>query len=346
MRADHGLPTLLRYENIAWYDEEAAHVRLLDRRVYPRELRYVDCSNPEEVRLAIQGMVTQSYGPFTAAAMAMALAARSCQGQTESKQLAVLQQAAERLATARPTTEAQMRAVVEDQLAIARQALTAGESRLDLRLKNAAIERLNQRYTRIERQGEILAELFPQNGRIMTQCFADTMIGMMLRAARRQNKNVEFYCPETRPFYQGSRLTASCIAEMGFPVTVITDNMPGYVLKAKSIDLFTSAADVITGDGHVINKIGTFQIALACHYHDIPYYVSGDPDPRHPTAATVCIEERNPREVLESLGCCLTLPEVQGYYPAFDLTPPELVRGVISSQGLFRPDALSKFCYS
>ena len=89
-------------------------------------------------------------------------------------------------------------------------------------------------------------------------------------------------CPETRPYFQGARLTASVACDMGFDVTVITDNMPGWVMKEKDVDLFTSAADVITMDGHIINKVGTFQIALAAWYWGVPYFVTGTPNPAHP----------------------------------------------------------------
>ena len=177
----------------------------------------------------------------------------------------------------------------------------------------------------------------------MTQCFAETILGMMLREARKQGKDVRFFCPETRPYFQGSRLTASVIHDMGFDVTVITDNMPAFVMKKEGIDLFTSAADVICGDGHVTNKVGTYQIAIAAKYHDIPYYVTGSPDLGHPTIDTVRIEMRDPSFVLQAMGTPTANQEVKGYYPAFDITPPELVTGVVTDQGIFSPFKLDEY---
>ena len=130
---------------------------------------------------------------------------------------------------------------------------------------------------------------------------------------------------------------------MGFDTTVITDNMPAAVMKNEGIDVFTSAADVICGDGHVVNKVGTYQIAIAAKYHGIPYYVSGAPDHGHDTVDTVKIEMRNPDEVLKAMGVPTANQNLKGYYPAFDITPPELVTGVVTDQGILSPYELDKY---
>jgi methylthioribose-1-phosphate isomerase len=124
MRADAGLPFLLRYENIAWYTGGA--VRILDRRIYP-EVAFVTCHGWAEVARAIADMVTQSGGPYTAASMGMALAAWQCRGQGREAQRAFLTEAAEGLATARPTTAPRMRQVTARALRVALAALDAGE---------------------------------------------------------------------------------------------------------------------------------------------------------------------------------------------------------------------------
>ena len=155
----------------------------------------------------------------------------------------------------------------------------------------------------------------------MTQCYGDADIGMLLRALRERGDEARFYTPETRPYLQGARLTASVICDMGFDVTLITDNMPAYVLGHKNVDLFTTSADIITLDGYVVNKIGTFQIALAANYYGVPYYVAGFPDRTHPDVASVHIEERNGDEVRHAMGILTCKTGVKGYYPAFDITP-------------------------
>jgi len=198
-------------------------------------------------------------------------------------------------------------------------------------------------YTQTGKMGSYLAEKFPQKGTVMTQCWAETVVGMMLKEIRRTNKEIKFFCPETRPYFQGARLTASCIRDMDFDVTVITDNMPGYVLKKKNVDVFTSAADVICMDGTVVNKVGTFQIALCSDYYDIPYYATGIPDVAHPGRDSVTIEERDPELTMYALDVKTTMDGVKGYYPAFDFTPPELVTGIITDKGCYTPNKVKEY---
>ena len=130
---------------------------------------------------------------------------------------------------------------------------------------------------------------------------------------------------------------------MGVPVTVVTDNMPGYLLSQHIPDVFICAADVVTLDGHVVNKIGTYQIALAAHENGIPYYVTSTPSADNPTIDTVTIEERDPDEVLHAMGIRTTMEGVKGYYPAFDITPPKLVSAVVTEKGIFSPYDLKKY---
>jgi methylthioribose-1-phosphate isomerase len=177
----------------------------------------------------------------------------------------------------------------------------------------------------------------------MTYCFAETIVGMMLKEARIQGKDIRLFCPETRPYFQGARLTASVAHDMGFDVTIITDGMPAFIMKNEGIDIFTTAADVICCDGHVVNKVGTYNTAIAANYHGVPYYVTGSPDQGHPTVDTVKIEMRDPDFVLQAMGTPTANQNVKGCYPAFDITPPELVTGVVTDQGVLSPYSLSDY---
>lgn len=340
-RQDKGLAWMLQYENIAWYEDGV--VRILDRRVYPIEVIKVECRTHQEVADAIRDMVTQSAGPYTAAAMGMALAASECKGQTEAGQIEYLTAAAHTISHARPTTTWRMERITDRCLDVAKKALAGGASDVSEDIRQCAIDMNNERYYGIGKAGRYLAQLFPEHGAIMTQCFAETIVGMMLKEARLQGKDIRIFCPETRPYFQGSRLTATVCCDMGFDVTVITDNMPAAVMKNEGIDLFTSAADVICCDGHVVNKVGTYQIAIAAKHHGIPYYVSGTPDQGHPDADSVKIEFRDPSMVLEAMGTPTANQNVKGYYPAFDITPPQLVTGVVTDQGVFAPDKLWEY---
>lgn len=339
-RNDEGLAFLLRYENVAWFEQGS--VKILDRRIYPEKIEYVECFSWQEVRQAIADMVTQSAGPYTAAGMGMALASYQVRDKLPRQQLLFLEEAAQGLSTARPTTANRMRQITSGCLAVARAAVDAGID-ASAALFDATIASLNRRYSIMDKVGTSLAALFPHGGTILTQCFGETIVGTMLRAARRNNNPVRLFCAETRPFLQGARLTASCAADMGFDTTVITDNMVAYTMQHGHIDLFTSAADTIACDGHIANKIGTFQIALLAEHFGVPYYVTGIPDSDKKTISDIRIEQRDPAEVLSFRGIRHTLPAVKAIYPAFDITPPNLIRGIVTDKGVYAPAALHTY---
>lgn len=339
-RQDKDLAFMLKYENVAWYEDGA--VKILDRRIYPTRVEFVTCKSHQEVVQAIADMVTQSAGPYTAAGMGMALAAFECRNMGKDDMWEYLEKAAYTLSYARPTTANRMVLTTNGCLDAARKAIDEGRP-VDEAIFMRTIDSLNRRYSTIEVVGEHLVTMFPDKGNIMTQCFGETIVGMMLRVARRRNNDIKLFVPETRPYFQGARLTASVACDMGFDTTVITDNMPAFTMVKHKIDIFTSAADVICMDGHVVNKIGTYQIAITAKYHEVPYFVTGIPDKSHTTIDSVTIEERDPSLVLEARGVKNTLEGVKGYYPSFDITPPHLVSGVVTDKGIFVPYDLHRY---
>ncbi len=340
MRADKDLAFMLRYENIAWFDQ--GEVRILDRRVYPNKVQFVTCKTHLEVKRAIADMVTQSAGPYTAASMGMALAGYECRNMSKIDQIQFLKSASHEISHARPTTVNRMQFVTNGCLDVAIDAIEKGEN-VSESIKQYAIEINNIRYKKIEKIAEYLISQIPQNGKVLTQCFGETIVGMMLKKAREKNSDLSVYCAETRPYLQGARLTASVAQDMGFRTTLVTDNMPAFLMQNEKIDVFTSAADVITGDGYVVNKVGTFQIAIAAKYLGVPYFATGVPDRGHDKIESVEIEWRNPDLVLEAMGQRTAMQGVNGYYPAFDITPPELVTGVVTDNGIYKPLELMQY---
>ena len=149
-----------------------------------------------------------------------------------------MQQAAYDLAHARPTTANRYGQITYRCAEVAKEALAAGKDPVEAIVENT-VESLNRRYSTMQIVGDHLAELIPQGGTILTQCFGETIIGTVIRAARRQNKDFKVFCAETRPYLQGARLTSGCFAQMGFDTTVITDNMVAYAMEREGIDLFT-----------------------------------------------------------------------------------------------------------
>lgn len=339
-REDYDLAFMLRYENIAWY--ENGKVRILDRRVYPTEIKYVECTTYNQVADAIFNMVTQSAGPYTAAGMGMALAAYQAKDLAFDKIYPFLEKAAHTISNARITTVNRMTKITNNCLKVAKKALQEHQD-IAQAIFEETIASLNRRYQTMSVIAKNLIDLIPNNATIMTQCFGETIIGTMFREAKAQNKTLKVFTPETRPYFQGSRLTATVIAQQGFDVRVITDNMAGFVMANEKVDFFLSAADVICMDGHIVNKIGTYQLAILAKYHHIPYFITGIPDRENIDVNSVKIEFRDPELVKEARGIKNCIAEVKGYYPSFDITPPHLVSAVISDKGVYSPYDLAKY---
>jgi methylthioribose-1-phosphate isomerase len=331
---------MLKRENIAWYQDGV--VQILDRRLYPGKVEFVVCGDYNEVAQAIADMVTQSGGPWLAALQAMVMTAYQVEDKPVDKAKTTLREAAYALTHARPTTSERMVAAVEKVLDHAVAALEAGDA-VGTSTEAYVLERVDALYARARTIGENVVDLLPDKVTILTQCFAEWLIGYTLLVCQERGKEISLICPETRPYLQGARLTASVAYDMDVPVTVVTDNMPGYLLSQRIPDAFICAADVVTLDGHVVNKIGTYQIALAAHENGIPFYVTSTPSVDNPTIDTVTIEERDPKEVLHAMGVRTVMEGVKGFYPAFDITPPKLVSAIVTEKGVFSPYDLKTY---
>lgn len=195
--------------------------------------------------------------------------------------------------------------------------------------------------------GAFGASVVPEGARILTHCNAGALatdgIGTALgviRAAWEQGKVDMVYADETRPLLQGSRLTAYELAHDGIPVTVIADNMAPALMAKGKIDLAVVGCDRMAANGDFANKTGTYGVAVSCHYHKIPFYVAlptSTMDLSLPDGSGIPIEERSGEE-LYRLGQTLTAPrEAAVYNPAFDVTPHELLSGIITEKGLILP---------
>ncbi|MBQ7895715.1 MAG: S-methyl-5-thioribose-1-phosphate isomerase, partial [Oscillospiraceae bacterium] len=256
-----------------------------------------------------------------------------------------LEQAAYDLAHARPTTANRYGQITNDCYELAKITLNSGND-ASRTIFESTIASLNRRYSTMQKVGNRLLELIPNNGTILTQCFGETIIGTLIRAAIENNRNFKVYCAETRPYLQGARLTASCFAGMGFDTTLLCDNMVAYAMENEGIDLFTSAADTICRDGHIANKVGSYQMAILARHHGLPYYVTGIPDADKQSRSDIRIEMRDPKQVLEYRGIRSTLDQVKAIYPSFDIVPPELISAVVTDKGVFEPHKLNTYFYT
>jgi methylthioribose-1-phosphate isomerase len=194
--------------------------------------------------------------------------------------------------------------------------------------------------------GEAGATLIPEGGRMLTHCNAGALatggIGTALAlcyVARERGRHFEVFADETRPLLQGARLTAWELQRQNIPVTVLCDGAAASLMRDGGIDLVVTGADRITARGDVANKIGTYGLALLACAHGIPFYVAAPSstfDLELVTGAEIPIEERAHEEILEPFGARIAPPGIGAYAPAFDVTPAELISGLITERGLLR----------
>lgn len=191
-------------------------------------------------------------------------------------------------------------------------------------------------------------EVVPPNSQILTHCNTGalatggigTAFGVIYRA-HELGKKIQVYANETRPVLQGARLTVWELTRANIPVQLICDNMPASLMQQKKVDMVILGADRIAADGSVANKIGTYNLAVLAHHHRIPFYVAAPLstfDLNISEGSEIPIETRNSDEIRNIFGKCLiTVADVPCWNPAFDVTPPELISGIITEKGIIRP---------
>jgi len=321
-------------------------VWILDRRVFPSKIEWVRADSPGEVATAITDMVTQSSGPMFAAAAGMELAALQAAHLPLDEATASLFAAGHALATARPTNNHPREAVEAVEAALVGATTTPD---LVERAITAAREFAVDYRTRSRALGEHTVALLDDGARILTHCWMDIYLIELVRAADVAGKSFDWVATETRPYLQGARLTSHTLREMGQRVSLITDGMGAAALAPGStigeIDALVTAADRVSLDGSVANKVGTLGLAIAATAFEVPYLALVQaPDASVPTGADIVIEQRDPDEVLYALGARTASELVtDAWYPAFDVTPPQFVTAIVTDRGPFAPADLGSY---
>ncbi|MCL4459908.1 MAG: s-methyl-5-thioribose-1-phosphate isomerase, partial [Chloroflexi bacterium] len=332
--AKEGIPLLLHPDN--WIRLEQNGVALLDRRQLPRKVTFLRCRDYEEVSKAIEDMVVQGAGDLAITAgyglLLTAMQARECRKESQGQ---ALRQAASRLRQTRPTGS-YLFDMLDNLLGQGLEALERGQEAAEA-IQSALRQAINSKDELARKTGEHAETLLEDGDLLMTHCFAGAGLLYMLKFAQEKGKSLKAIATETRPYLQGQRLTSFSINQLGIPVTLITDGMAAYCMSRGMVQKVFAAADRIAMDGSVANKVGTFQLALAAHFHGIPFYILGYRGPARdtPRGEDIPIEERNPEEVLSFGGERIAADGVAGYYPAFDVTPPRLISGIVTNRGIF-----------
>jgi methylthioribose-1-phosphate isomerase len=321
----------MHLENSVYLEDEA--LIIVDRRKLPRTIAPVYCTEAEEVALAIREMMVQGAGDIAiTAGFGLYLAARRLEREGRVHDRMFLKKAASMLTATRPTGFhlAALLHKLLDKVEL------AGDDQPPSAVILEALQRSLARQREISQgTGRHAEALLVSGDTILTHCFAGAGLLYMLQYARENGKDIKIVCTETRPYLQGARLTAWSVSEMGMDTTLITDNMAAWCMSQGMIQKVFTAADRVAMDGVAANKVGTLQLAICARYYDIPFYILAynGPDRRTPKGGDIPIEERDAREVLEFQANPISGPKVKGYYPAFDLTPPALISGVITAAG-------------
>ncbi len=313
---------------------------LLDQRKLPQTVAVVACSTVADVCAMIATLGVRGAPAISVAgAYALVLAAEQYD-QSEGDFLSYMAQAEEAIASTRPTAVNLFWALGEMRQVWQRSLPAEAPNRLLQRAREIENDDM-QRCLAISRLG---AELIPNQGRILTHCNAGSLatagVGTALgiiEEGHRQGKVAMVYADETRPLLQGARLTAYEMLAANIPVTLICDNMAASLMANKKINMVVTGADRIAANGDAANKIGTYGVAVLAKYHQIPFYIAAPLSTFDLTTATgkdIIIEERNGDEV-RSLGGVFTAPRnVPVVNPAFDVTPHELIAGIITEKGV------------
>lgn len=349
--ADAGLPSPLLEHSVRL---EPDAVLILDRRVFPHEVTWVTARSGAEVADAMRQMVTQSTGPIFAALAGLVLTARQQAGRPVAEAVAAVRETGALLIGARPTNNSVGDAVrsVLSTIEIATEADASGSpdaAWLVERVEQQAGGQAQYFRARCRSLAGHAAGLLQDGARVLTHCWMDTYLIELVRAVHAQGKRLRYVVTETRPYLQGARLTAHTLAELGQDVTLITDGMAAAVLSPFSalgpVDALVTAADRVSMDGHVFNKVGTLGAAVAAHAFGVPFYVLIQaPDPLSPTASDVVVERRDGAQVLSVQGVRTASPLVaQAYYPAFDVTPPQFVTRIVTDRGPFEAAGVSRY---
>jgi methylthioribose-1-phosphate isomerase len=330
-------------------ERSAAGVRLLDQRRLPRVESYVDCASAEEVAQAIRDMVVRGAPAIgIAAGFALALGATQAIALPPADFDRRLDELVRMLREARPTAVS-LRRVTERMAAAARGARGQGLDNATLAhgLEHEARAIRDEDLAACRAMGRHGACLVPDGSSVLTHCNAGalatagfgTALGVV-RQAVANGKRIRVLVDETRPFLQGSRLTAWELVRDGIETVLITDGMSGSLMRSREVDLVIVGADRIAANGDTANKIGTYSVAVLAQEHDLPFYVAAPVvtiDLDCATGDEIPIEERDPGEVT-SLGGVQVAPDgVRVRNPAFDITPARYIAAFITEHGIARP---------
>lgn len=333
-------------KTIEWVDNVS---RMVDQTIVPYELKYVDIKTGQQMYDAIQTMIVRGAPAIgIAGAHGVSLYALELGNENLSREefISKLVEKADYLADSRPTA-VNLHWAIEKQVELIKNSNSDVKGIIEELIKNG--QKLEAEDIEINKKiGDFGAEVVPKSATILTHCNAGALATVgygtalgVVRSAYAKDNTVQVFADETRPRQQGARITTFELVMDKIPVTLITDGMCSYFMNKGMIDMVVVGADRIAANGDTANKIGTYTVAIAAKYHNIPFYVAAPLstiDTSIKTGAEIPIEERSHEEVTHINGKRICAEGVNIINPGFDVTPNELITGIITEVGILKPD--------
>ncbi len=335
-----------KIKTIEWVDN---YSKMVDQTVVPYEYKFVNVVSGEQMFHAIRDMIVRG-APAIGIAGAHGVVLYAQEGAkkfNDIEQFKIwLTDKAEYMKTSRPTAVNLMWAC-EKQIEIIKNSKSDIKGLIE-ELKQNAIKLENEDIEINKKIGDYGAEVVPKGATILTHCNAGALATVgygtalgVVRSAYAKDNTIQVFADETRPRQQGARITTFELAMDGIPVTLITDGMCSYFMSKGMIDMVVVGADRIAANGDTANKIGTYTVAIAAKYHNIPFYIAAPLstiDTSIKSGKEIPIEERSHEEVTHINGKRICAEGVNIINPGFDVTPNELIAGIITEKGILRPD--------
>ena len=330
------------YPVVEWKNNK---VYMIDQRLLPLEETFIEHSDYREVAKSIKDMVVRG-APAIGVSAAMGIALGVLNMKSNEHMEAEFKEITDTISATRPTA-------VNLFWAVERMKTVFHRHKSDLQLlKQKMVEEavfIDEEDVEINKKIGANGQVLLKSGQtVLTHCNAGalatagygTALGV-IRAAVENNKNIHVVADETRPYLQGARLTVWELQQDNIPVTLITDNMAGYMMARGRIDAVIVGADRIAGNGDAANKIGTYSVAILANYHKIPFYVAAPVstiDFSLKSGDQIPIEERSKQEVIHFMKQPIARPETDVFNPAFDVTPHHLITAIITEKKVLYPD--------
>lgn len=338
-------------KTIEWIKgEDFGFSRMIDQTIIPYEFKKVDIKTSKDMYEAIKTMIVRG-APAIGIAGAHGVALGAIENKNSSNFINEVKKVADFINSSRPTAVNLHWAIQEQLKVLEENKEKSNEEIINLLIENSI--RLEDEDIEINKKiGSFGAEIIPKGATIMTHCNAGALATVgwgtalgVVRSAYEKDKTIKVFADETRPRGQGARLTTYELTKDGIDTTLLTDGMGAYFMKKGMIDVVVVGADRIALNGDTANKIGTYMVAIAAKYHNIPFYIAAPKstvDPKIKTGDEIVIELRNKEEVTIVNDKPICTDKVNVINPSFDVTPNELITGIITEYGIFKPNEIHK----